>query len=270
MEAAMSLTQSSAHAQEAERDGDAGLHPRLLRAPSAPAHAMPPSRDVVRVFDADPDLLRGLDPAAVEFLRRRVLTPKLWVETGAWTPASGQTPPFGLLVVDGLIIRSVRLNGRNCPELLGAGDVLRPWDQDLDVSAPGAVTWRAVEASTIAILDEHFVRAVCRWPTIMSELLSRTVQRSRTLAVHLAIVHVRQAPVRLRMLLWHLGDRWGRVTPEGVHLPLALTHETLGDLACMRRPTASTALRRLCDAGELERNPDGTWLLKGDPPTSDA
>ncbi len=220
--------------------------------------------------DEDPDLLCGLDRSTTDLLRRRVVTPKLWVAAGPWTPPADlerSRTTLGLLVVDGLIIRSIHLNGRKCPELVGAGDLLRPWDHDHDDAVAVSVSWKALERTTIAILDERFMAAVCRWPTIMSELLSRTVQRSRTLAFHLAIVHVRHAQTRLRMLLWHLVDRWGRVTPDGLHLPLALTHQTLADLACMRRPTASTALQHLCRAGELERHRDGTWLLKGERPS---
>lgn len=260
MEAAMPLT-----IEPAARDEQ--LLRRRRPMPSPASDDASPSHDLVRVFDEDPDLLCGLDPSTTDFLRRRALAPKLWVETGPWTPPPGPAAPlptFGLLVVDGLMLRSIHLDGRNCPELIGAGDLLRPWDDDHDAEAI-PVTWKALERTSIAVLDERFVSTVCRWPTIMSELLSRTVQRSRTLAFHLAIVHVRHAQTRLRMLLWHLVGRWGRVTPAGVHLPLALTHETLADLACMRRPTASTALQRLCQAGELERRADGTWLLKGDP-----
>ncbi len=103
----------------------------------------------------------------------------------------------------------------------------------------------------------------------MSNLLSRSVQRSRALAFHLAIAHVRHAETRLHMLLWHLADRWGRVTPAGVHVPLALTHETLAHLVCMRRPTASTALQRLRCAGDIDRRRDGTWVLTRTPPSFD-
>ena len=260
MEAATALT-----TEPAARDQQLLRRRRPTRSPASDDPS--PSHDLVRVFDEDPDLLRGLDPSTTDFLRRRALAPKLWLEVGPWTPPPCPAPPrttFGLLVVEGLMIRSIHLNGRNCPELIGAGDLLRPWDDDQDADAI-SVTWKALDRTSIAILDDRFASAVCRWPTIMSELLSRTVQRSRTLAFHLAIVHVRHAQTRLRMLLWHLGGRWGRVTPAGVHLPLALTHETLADLACMRRPTASTALQRLCREGELERRQDGTWLLKGDP-----
>lgn len=228
------------------------------------------AHDLVRVFHEDPDLLIGLDPATTDLLRRRTVTPKLWIEPGSWSPPAPlehQHGALGLLVLDGLLIRSVHLHGRNCPELIGAGDLLRPWDHEQDGSIAPTVSWKALDSTTMAILDDRFVSAVCRWPAIMSELLSRTVQRSRALAFQLAIAHVRHAETRLRMLLWHLAGRWGRVTAAGVGLPLALTHETLADLACMRRPTASTALARLCRSGELERRDDGTWLLKGERPS---
>ncbi len=238
-----------------------------MEAARAPTDVVSRGGDLVRVFDADPDLLGDLDRRTTDLLRHRAVAPKLWIEPGPWTPpiCAEQRSWFGLLVLDGLIVRSVQLDGRACPELVGAGDVLRPWDCGSEASATGTVTWSALERSAVAILDERFIAAVCRWPTIMVELLARAVQRSHTLAFQLAIAHVRHADSRLRMLLWQLADRWGRVTPDGIHLPLALTHEMLAHLVCMRRPTASTALQRLIRNGEFERRRDGTWLLKGDP-----
>lgn len=223
----------------------------------------------MRVFDEDPDLLGDLDPASADLLRRRAVAPKLWLQPGPWTPPAPehQRGWFGLLVLDGLIIRSMHLDGRDCPELIGAGDLLRPWDHDHDSSVAVSVSWSALEPTTLAILDEPFAAAICRWPAIVSGLLARSVQYSRTLAFERAIAHVRHADSRLRMLLWHLADRWGRVTPHGVHVPLALTQETLAHLACLRRPTASTALQVLARSGELERRRDGTWLLTGARPS---
>jgi len=242
-----------------------------LKTSAAPEPPSPwPRSDLVRVLDEDPDLLGGLDPRATDLLRRRVTVPKLWIEPGPWDPPTDRDDvagSFGLLVLDGLMIRSLHLDGRECPELVGRGDLLRPWDGNgEDSSVQTESTWTTLERTTMAVLDERFAAAVCRYPTIMSELLARSIQRSRTLAFHLAIVHIRHAETRLHMLLWHLADRWGRVTRDGVHVPLALTHERLAHLVCMRRPTASTALQRLVRAGELERRPDGTWLLTGTPP----
>jgi CRP-like cAMP-binding protein len=255
VEAALTLTSSIDPDDLSSPFGDSTLWPRT---------------DLVRVFDEDPDLLAGLDPRATDLLRRRAVVPKLWIEPGPWEPPTAGDDLcgcFGLLVLEGLMIRSLHLDGRECPELIGSGDLLRPWTgTGEDASIESRVTWTAIERTTVAVLDDRFAAAVSKWPTIVCELLSRAVERSRTLAFHLAIVHIRHAETRLHMLLWHLADRWGRVTPDGVHVPLALTHERLAHLVCMRRPTASTALQRLVRAGELQRRPDGSWLLTGSPP----
>lgn len=228
--------------------------------------------DVVRVFEHEPDLLDGLDARSTEVLRHRACAPALWIEPGAWDPASSVERPercLGLLVLDGLVTRSVLLDGRECPELVGPGDLLRPWDEQDDASVVCQSSWRVLERTTIAVLDERFATAICHFPPVVGNLLGRGVQRARTLAFLLAVAHVRHADTRLLMLLWHLADRWGRVTPQGVVVPCALTHELLGRLVCMRRPTASTALQRLRRSGAIERRPDGSWLLLGEPPAAD-
>jgi hypothetical protein len=227
-------------------------------------------RDVVRVFERDPDLLAGLDGAAADRLRHRAVAPRLRLDPGPWTPPrdTGRLDGhLGLLVCDGLLTRTVHLDGRTCPELIGAGDLLRPWDGEDGAELMALpTTWRVLRPTTLAVLDAEFAEVACRFPSVVAALLARAVQRSRALALHLAVAHVRQAEPRLLVLLWHLADRWGRVTPEGVHLPVRLTHELLAQLVCIRRPTASAALQRLVRAGELARRPDGTWLLTGAPP----
>ena len=222
--------------------------------------------DTIRVFDAEPDLLAGLDERTAEVLRLRVTVPRLWIEPGPWFPPEGDGTRalVGLLVLDGLIIRTLQLRGRTCPELLGPGDLLRPWDEPV-TSIEHERSYFAHERTTLAVLDGSFAALGARWPSIYNALLARTSERTRSLAFTLALVHMRRAEERLTTCLWHFADRWGRVTPDGVHLPLRLTHELLAQLTCMRRPTASSALRSLCDRGDLARCRDGTWILRGDP-----
>jgi CRP/FNR family cyclic AMP-dependent transcriptional regulator len=50
----------------------------------------------------------------------------------------------------------------------------------------------------------------------------------------MAIVDQAHVDVRLRMLLWHLADRWGRVRPDRVIVSLPLTHTVLADLVAAR------------------------------------
>jgi len=44
------------------------------------------------------------------------------------------------------------------------------------------------------------------------------------------------------LALWLLADRWGRATPDGTVLSLALTHELLGQLTGARRSPAADRL----------------------------
>jgi CRP/FNR family cyclic AMP-dependent transcriptional regulator len=241
--------------------------PDPLRTQPAPRHAR---SDAVRVFDLDPDLLAGIDAEAARVLRGRVAVRGLRVPCGDWAPpcAQGSDGTLGLLVLEGLVCRSICVHGRQCPELLGAGDLLRPWQPDAAM-VEGAGDWRVLQPLTIAVLDERFMALVRRWPSIAVVLLERAMQRSRERSFQLAIAHIRQAETRLLALLWHLAERWGRVTAHGVALPLPLTHELLGQLACLHRPTTSTAVQRLIRCGELERRPDRGWTLLGRPPADD-
>jgi hypothetical protein len=234
-----------------------------------------PSRvrpDVVRVFERDPDLLAGVDAATADVLRRRVVAPRLQLTRGPWAPRPDDARfagALGLLVLDGLVIRTICVQGRDCAELVGAGDLLRPWETAQDGLVEGPCSWRVLEPTTVAILDRQFAAVVARCPSVIVTLFARSAQRTRGLALHLALAHIRQAETRLLTLFWHLAGRWGRMTPRGVELPLPLTHELLGQLVCLHRPTTSTALQRLAAAGEIARTPNRGWLLLGDPPAGE-
>ncbi|HUA12091.1 MAG TPA: Crp/Fnr family transcriptional regulator [Solirubrobacteraceae bacterium] len=226
-----------------------------------------PLVDVCRVLEEDAEL-RDAIPASQRaqavgecIARARTLRPGRWQTTGA---PDGDA--FGLLVVRGLIVRRVDVEGRFGSELLGDGDLLRPWQED----EPGetlSVTpaWRVIEPTRIALLDGQFARRASRYPQIGARLIGRALRRSRNLAVNMAIVHRTRVDVRLHMVLWHLAGRWGRVRPDGVSVPLHLTHSVLADLVAARRPTVTSALAELARQDLVYAGEDG-WLLTGPPP----
>jgi CRP-like cAMP-binding protein len=235
---------------------------------------MDPLRPAVRVADEDPALLGDVAEDLLEAARQQLLARTMWVESGRWEPLAGDLPAtfddwLGMLVLDGLLVRQVEIEGLRCCELLGPGDILRPWDEDdgtgmLDSQA----SWRVLEPMRVALLDGNFARRACRWPTLTAELLQRTLRRSRAQSVLLAVTQARRADVRLRTLFAHLADRWGRVTPDGIVLPLQLTHTVIAQLTGLRRPSVSISLGELERCGEIVRLSKGSWLIArtGPPP----
>jgi CRP-like cAMP-binding protein len=220
------------------------------------------------LLDLDEALLPRADAAA----RQCLSVPVMRLRRGRWTvpdPLRERREHWlGLLVVEGLLIRTVRVSQLECCELLGPGDVIRPWDGDDEVATLSSdVSWRVVEDARMALLDDTFTRMACRWPAVLSELMERGLRRSRSLAVLLAIGQARRADVRVLALFWHLADRWGRVTPDGVLVELDLTHSLLSRLTSLRRPTVSVTLRQLGETGELVRLSRSSWLLRGARPS---
>ena len=62
---------------------------------------------------------------------------------------------------------------------------------------------------------------------------------------------------------WHLADRWGHVSPEGVVLELPrLTHEMIARMVAARRPSVTTGIRRLRELGVIEVRSRGRWVLR--------
>jgi CRP/FNR family cyclic AMP-dependent transcriptional regulator len=152
-------------------------------------------------------------------------------------------------------------------ELLGPGDLIRPWQPSSRTGLlPVDAVWTVMSPLTVAVLDRRFAAEMTRYPEITASLFDRLSERSLRLATTQAISQLTRVDRRLKALFWHLAERWGRVSGDGVIVPLALTHRILGQLVGARRPTVSTALSELAEREELVRRPDGSWLLRGDPP----
>jgi CRP/FNR family transcriptional regulator, cyclic AMP receptor protein len=223
---------------------------------------------VCHILLEDPELAEAVPPAARPRAVEHCVTRTLSVSTGWWS-AQASDPikaGIGLLVLDGLLLRRVGVDGRFGAELLGQGDLLRPW-QGEDGSGTLALTtrWRVLEPARLAVLDEAAARRLAAYPQLTGRLVGRALERSRHLAVNMAIIHQARVNVRVHMMLWHLAERWGRVRSEGIFLPLKLTHSVLADLVAARRPTVTTGLAELYRQ-ELVRDLPNGWLLLGDPP----
>lgn len=223
----------------------------------------------VDVLTEDRDLARALDEPRRAPAGREALAPVLELSTGRWDArqsADAARGGFGLLVLAGLLIRRVGRDGRFGAELLCAGDILRPWEHDGETTTvPFDTAWRVLTPTRLAVLDMGWARRMGPFPEIGAALVGRALERSRRLAVNMAIAQHPRLEIRLEVLLWHLAERLGHVHPDGVHLTLPITHEALGNLVAARRPSVSAALGALAQRGVLRRDGDG-WVLLGDPP----
>jgi hypothetical protein len=234
-----------------------------------PAAARP---NRISMVDADADLAGLLEPEERELARHQALMRVVALPAGPWDAAAAAEPGVhhrGFLLVDGLLAREVEVLGRRAVELIGPGDVLRPWQWDEEGSHVQAeVDWRVLEPARLAVLDRGFAERIAPWPQIGVELFNRGTRRAHTLAVSLAIAHHQRVDDRLLMTLWHLAERWGRVTPEGITVPLPLPHQRLAEIVGAHRPSVTTAMGELVRGGALSRREDGTWVLHGAPPAA--
>lgn len=224
--------------------------------------------DIIAVLDEDPDLATGLDGSRLAAATRDLRAAAFDVPAGRWEPdehASGLLGGVGLLVVDGVLARRVGTQRRSGAELLGPGDLLRPVRTDGAADSIFQTSWRVIEPLRLAVLDQRFLMRLAPYPEIAGELIGRATDRARHVLVHMAIAHHPRVDARLLHLLWQLADRWGRVTPHGVSLPLRLTHELLADLVAAQRPSVTLSLQQLERQGQITRA-GGRLLLIGDAP----
>jgi hypothetical protein len=225
---------------------------------------------VVHVLEHDPDLAEGLDPERERAARRLAVARLDLLEPGEWRGDHEYPEPaghLGLLITQGLMSRTIEVAGRTCVELLGPGDFLRPWV----TAAPGSSVpveahWMVMEPTHVAVLDRRFAETMAPFPELLGTVLDRVMMRSRWFAFQLAVSNLKRVESRLLVVLWHFADRWGRVGPDGVRLELPVTHRVLAGVVGAQRPSVTTALGELARAGLVERRPDGSWLLHGEPP----
>jgi CRP/FNR family transcriptional regulator, cyclic AMP receptor protein len=223
---------------------------------------------VCQLLREDPDLADAIPVAQRAQAIKDCVAMTVRIDRGRWSSDRVDIghAGIGLLVLEGLITRSVGLGGRFGAELLGVGDLLRPWQgQNAPVALTPQTAWRTLKPTRIALLDEPAARRLARYPELIGTLVGRALERSRNLAMNMAIVHQPRIDIRLHMLFWHLAGRWGQVRSDGVAVSLPLTHTVLARLIAARRPSVTTALAQLARQ-ELVTLIDDGWLLSGSPP----
>jgi CRP/FNR family cyclic AMP-dependent transcriptional regulator len=235
---------------------------------TAPPVLVPEPRRAGPLLDFDPELGEGLSPEAFVAARQELAVRVVRLIAGPWNTErlqSAASGHLGLLILDGVLSHELLAEDVASMELLGAGDVIRPWQNDGLELLEAHVRWSVLSDARLAVLDRKTALKLAAFPEISTNIAERLIARSQRLTVTQAISQLHRVDRRLVTLLWHLAERWGKMTTEGVLVPLRLSHRTLAQLVGARRPTVSTALGMLAREGQVRRTPDGTWLLTGSP-----
>src|SRR3954452_6850538 len=229
------------------------------------AAASGPVLRAASLFDIDAELAEQVDARRRDEVRSHAIVPVADLAAGPWSPRAltrATSRSFGLMVLDGLVLRELVLAGSTATELLGPGDIVSV-QPPADARLTADPIWSVPEAARVAMLDDRLLQILRTLPGVGRELLERAACREARLFTHRASTQLPRVDQRLLAFFAYLSERWGRVAAQGVVIPLHLTHETLGRLIGARRPTVSLALKDLAADRLLERrNDDGSWLLR--------
>lgn len=170
-------------------------------------------------------------------------------------------PGLGFLVLSGILVREMRMRDRTSAEIIGPEDLVP--DSLFAGSAILSVeqSWRALTPCRIVRLDRTFAAQVRAWPGVATALIDRARRPGERAAIDRVIAGLPTVEARLLSSLWHWAQWWAVVSHDGVRLTIPLSHERLSQLVGARRPTVTTAVGRLREAGYLRQDPDGCWRL---------
>lgn len=217
-----------------------------------------------RILDEDPDLGAGLSDEDRLAAARVLVAPVLEVTGPRWQPPEYDPQiAFGLLVLDGLLGRRLRVGRAAATELLSCGDILRPWEEPLLGGLHQfSLEWRVFHPTRLAVLDADITMLIGRRPQLVVNFSSRLLRRTRSAAYLMAISHQTRVDQRLMETLWHVANSWGRVTPRGIRIPFRITHEVLSEIIGAQRPSVTTALNRLVAQEMVIRERGGTLIVR--------
>ena len=199
----------------------------------------------VRLLELEPDLARFMTADDAEVVDG-LAVPAIEVAAGDLDVSAmlAGHSAFGLVLLDGMLVRRIVVSQTATLRLLGPGDLVSvpPAAGSMLVAGSG---WRAAAPTRMALLGREVLLAVHRAPRLMAGFHVRSTEQAERVALQLAICQLPRVEDRVLSLLWLLAESWGQVTVQGTALRLHLTHETLGGLVGARRSTVTLALGQL-------------------------
>lgn len=223
------------------------------------------SEGTVRLLDAEPSLARGIERRDLDGAREKLIADVRKVEPGVWEDARRKpsSPLFlGYLILEGAFTREIVVSSRPSIELLGPGDLIRPWVVPRALDTMHVTDqWSLLSIGHIAVINEDFHRQAQAYPTILTVLMDRVVARARWLGFQVALSQLTRIDHRLLLTFRYMAERWGVEEPRGVKIPIRLSHRSIAALIGARRPKVSSEITNLTEQGLIEQAQDGSWTF---------
>src|SRR6478752_5474896 len=141
---------------------------------------------MVRLLDVDPDLGGLLNDSRREHAERELVVRTHKLPVGPWDVsrlAGATADHVGLLILEGILSRELVVADHVSAELLGLGDLVRPWQF---ASRTGLLSvdavWTVMSPLSVAVLDCRFAGEISRYPEITAMLFDCLSERSMRLA----------------------------------------------------------------------------------------
>lgn len=222
----------------------------------------------VRLLEVDPELGERLTGDELREARQHALLASIALGPGRWEldrlreddAVRGEV--HGLLMLSGVLMAEVSIAGQSCMRLVVPREIVLLDELDIAALPTG---WGMVvpRYARLVVLDDRLLVIAQHWPRLLSAILKRAGQHTQHGLLQQAISQLPRVEHRLLALLWSIAEWQGVVRPDGVWVPMTLTHETLAQMVGARRPTVSLGLRALAEQGMLRAEKDG-WLIAAD------
>ena len=199
-------------------------------------------------------LFSALDDEAAHELRQSMVALKL--SKGQVLFKEGQDGDRLYVVVHGKIkLGTTSTDGReNLLSILGPGEMfgeLSLFDPEPRTSTATAVT----DARLVSLAHEAVIGLVTTNPQTSLELLRRLAQRLRKSNEILADLVFADVPGRVAKAIMDLGERFGVMKEDGLHVNHDLTQEELAQLVGASRETVNKALADFAARGWVKLEP---------------
>ena len=143
--------------------------------------------------------------------------------------------------------------------LVEEGDVLVPPSDRWAAIGP-RLRCRAFEPSIVILVDSERFEQWLAEPQFAANLVRILAAQVADRELAVAIALEPRVERRLLLKLRQLGERFGRVTPQGVRLDLHLTHQQLADMVGAVRESVTIALGKLVQSDELTVENRTIWI----------